>query len=145
MLFCICPLLTALALMIATSGSPAFAQDLIVEKKTFELPSYDTVAGASIKNVRVGWEAAGTLNADKSNAVLITHFFSGTSHAFGKYSASDANAGYWDGIIGPGKPVDTSKYYVISSDTLVNFNAKARNVVTTGPRASIRIQASPMA
>jgi homoserine O-acetyltransferase/O-succinyltransferase len=133
MLVCICSLLTALALMTATLDSPAFAQDLIVEKKTFELPRYETVEGDTIKNVRIGWEAAGTLNGDKSNAVLITHFFSGTSHAFGKYSASDAGAGYWDGIIGPGKPIDTSKYYVISSDTLVNFNAKAPNVVTTGP------------
>jgi homoserine O-acetyltransferase len=133
MLVCICSLLTALALMTATLDSPAFAQDLIVEKKTFELPRYETVAGDTIKNVRIGWEAAGTLNGDKSNAVLITHFFSGSSHAFGKYSASDAGAGYWDGIIGPGKPIDTSKYYVISSDTLVNFNAKAPNVVTTGP------------
>jgi hypothetical protein len=60
----------------------AFAQtgELIVEKKTFELPSYTTVAGATIKNVKIGWESAGTLNADKSNAILVTHFFSGTSH-----------------------------------------------------------------
>jgi homoserine O-acetyltransferase/O-succinyltransferase len=133
MLVCICSLLTALALMTATLDSPAFAQDLIVEKKTFELPRYETVAGDTIKNVRIGWEAAGTLNGDKSNAVLITHFFSGSSHAFCKYAASDSAAGYWDAIIGPGKPIDTSKYYVISSDTLVNFNAKAPHVVTTGP------------
>ena len=133
MLICICSLLTALVLMTATLDSPAFAQDLLVEKKTFELPRYETVAGDTIKNVRIGWEAAGTLNGDKSNAVLIAHFFSGSSHAFGKYAASDSAAGYWDAIIGPGKPIDTSKYYVISSDTLVNFNAKAPNVVTTGP------------
>jgi homoserine O-acetyltransferase len=107
--------------------------DLIIEKKTFELPSYTTVAGATIKNVKIGWEAAGTLNADKSNAILITHFFSGTSHAFGKYAASDKTAGYWDAIIGPGKAVDTNKYYVLSSDTLVNLNVNAPNVVTTGP------------
>jgi homoserine O-acetyltransferase len=83
--------------------------------------------------VKIGWEAAGTLNADKSNAILITHFFSGTSHAFGKYAASDKTAGYWDAIIGPGKAVDTNKYYVLSSDTLVNLNVNAPNVVTTGP------------
>jgi homoserine O-acetyltransferase len=112
----------------------AFAQgDLIVEKKTFELPSYTTAAGATIKNVKIGWEAAGTLNADKSNAILIAHFFSGTSHAFGKYAASDPAPGYWDAIVGPGKAVDTNKYYVISSDTLVNLNVNAPNVVTTGP------------
>src|SRR6266705_5490630 len=109
------------------------AQDLIVEKKTFALPSYTTVGGATIKHVKIGWEAAGTLNAEKSNAILITHFFSGTSHAFGKYAATDRAAGYWDSIIGPGKAIDTNKYYVISSDTLANLNVHAPNVVTTGP------------
>ncbi len=107
--------------------------ELIVEKKTFELPSYTTVAGATIKNVKIGWESAGTLNADKSNAILITHFFSGTSHAFGKYAPGDAAPGYWDAIIGPGKAIDTNKYFVLSSDTLVNLNVNAPNVVTTGP------------
>ena len=66
--------------------------DLIVEKKTFELPSYTTAAGATIKNVKIGWEAAGTLNADKSNAILITHFFSGTSHAFGTASRTSSTS-----------------------------------------------------
>lgn len=107
--------------------------DLIVEKKTFELPSYTTVAGATIKNVKIGWESAGTLNADKSNAILIAHFFSGTSHAFGKYKKEDKTAGYWDYLVGPGKAIDTNKYYVLSSDTLVNLNVNAPNVVTTGP------------
>ena len=114
---------------------PAFAQSpaLIVEKKTFDMPAYTTVAGGTIKNVKIGWQSAGTLNADKSNAILIAHFFSGTSHAFGKYAESDAAPGYWDAIIGPGKAVDTNKYFVISSDTLVNLNVKAPRVVTTGP------------
>jgi len=123
------------AAFVALGSSLALTQssDLIVEKKTFEMPSYTTAAGETIKGVKVGWEAAGTLNADKSNAILITHFFSGTSHAFGKYKADDKVAGYWDGIIGPGKLIDTNKYYVISSDTLVNLNVNAPNVVTTGP------------
>jgi len=125
---------TAVAVLaLALLGATAQAADLIVEKKTFALPSYDTVGGGTIKNVKIGWEAAGTLNADKSNAILITHFFSGTSHAFGKYAPGDAAAGYWDAIIGPGKAIDTDKYYVLSSDTLVNLNANAPNVVTTGP------------
>ena len=122
-----------LALAAAPVAASAQSGDLIVEKKTFELPSYTTVAGETIKNVKIGWEAAGTLNADKSNAILITHFYSGTSHAFGKYAASDALPGYWDAIIGPGKAIDTNKYYVLSSDTLVNLNANMPNVVTTGP------------
>jgi len=123
------------ALVLAAVPVAAFAQsgELIVEKKTFELPSYTTVAGEIIKSVKVGWEAAGTLNADKSNAILITHFYSGTSHAFGKYAPGDNAPGYWDAIIGPGKAVDTNKYFVLSSDTLVNLNANMPNVVTTGP------------
>jgi homoserine O-acetyltransferase len=107
--------------------------DLIVQKQTFSMPSYTTVAGSTIKDVKIGWEAAGTLNADKSNAILITHFFTATSHAFGKYSKDDKAAGYWDYLVGPGKIVDTNKYYVLSSDTLVNVNVNAPNVITTGP------------
>jgi homoserine O-acetyltransferase/O-succinyltransferase len=114
-------------------SSSALAQSLIVEKKTFALPRYTTAGGATIKDVKIGWEAAGTLNADKSNAILITHFFSGTSHAFGKYAESDKAAGYWDYMVGPGKLIDTNKYYVLSSDTLVNLSAGQPNVVTTGP------------
>lgn len=125
----------AVCLLIALAPVAAQAQtgDLLVEKKTFALPAYTTVAGQTIKNVKIGWEAAGTLNADKSNAILITHFFSGNSHAFGKYAASDKAAGYWDAIVGPGKAIDTNKYYVVSSDTLVNLSAKDPNVITTGP------------
>src|SRR5437764_11722113 len=112
--------ITLVAAFLAMVPAATFAQgaDLIVEKKTFELESYTTVAGEIINKVKVGWEAAGTLNADKSNAILITHFFSATSHAFGKYAASDTTPGYWSAIIGPGKAIDTNKYYVLSSDTL---------------------------
>jgi homoserine O-acetyltransferase len=124
-----------LFLLAALWFAPAHAQqnDLIVEKKVFELPSYTTVGGATIKNVRVGWEAYGQPNADKSNIILVTHFYSGTSHAAGKYTPGDKAPGYWDSIIGPGKAIDTNKYYVISSDTLVNLNVNTPNVVTTGP------------
>jgi homoserine O-acetyltransferase len=123
----------ALLVLALPLGAMAQTADLIVRKQTFEMPSYTTAGGQTIRNVKIGWEAAGTLNADKSNAILITHFFSGTGHAFGKYAAGDAAPGYWDAIIGPGKAIDTNKYYVLSSDTLVNLNAKAPNVVTTGP------------
>jgi homoserine O-acetyltransferase/O-succinyltransferase len=123
-----------LALAAGLAATPALAQaDLITEKKTFELPSYTTVGGGTIRNVRIGWESYGTLNPDRSNAVLITHFYSGTSHAAGKYKADEKTAGYWDSIIGPGKAIDTNKYFVLSSDTLVNLNANMPGVVTTGP------------
>jgi homoserine O-acetyltransferase len=111
----------------------AAAPQLIVEKKVFEMPALTTLGGRTIRQVRVGWQSAGTLNAEKSNAILITHFFSGTSHAFGRYKAEDAAAGYWDAIIGPGKAIDTNRWFVLSSDTLVNLNTGSPSVTTTGP------------
>ncbi|QEL21894.1 homoserine O-acetyltransferase [Bosea sp. F3-2] len=122
-----------LALAGWVAAGMADAQDLMTEKKVFELPSFTTQSGRTLKQVRVGWESYGTLNADKSNAVLICHFFSGNSHAAGKYAASDAAPGYWDAIIGPGKAIDTDKYFVISSDTLVNLNTGDPKTTTTGP------------
>ncbi|MEP9377659.1 homoserine O-acetyltransferase [Aquabacter sp. CN5-332] len=126
-------LLATLGLVLLLAATPAAALDALVQKQTFVLPSYTTVGGATLRNVKIGWEAYGTLNADKSNVILIAHYFSGTSHAAGKYKETDAAPGYWDAIIGPGKPLDTDKYYILSSDTLVNLNANDPNVVTTGP------------
>ena len=63
--------------------------DLFVEKKAFELQSFITLGCATIKQVRVGWESYCELNAAKDNAVLVTHFFIGNSHAAGKYRPDD--------------------------------------------------------
>ncbi len=99
----------------------------------FTLPTYTTVGGKTIKDVKVGYETYGKLNAAGDNAIFVPHFFSGTSHAAGKYAPGDAAPGYWDPIIGAGRPIDTDKYFVISADTLSNLNTKDPNVVTTGP------------
>jgi homoserine O-acetyltransferase len=123
----------ALAAAALCAATFAFAFDGIVEKKTFTLPSYTTVGGKVLKNVAVGYETYGTLNAAGDNAIFVAHFFTGTSHAAGKYAATDAAPGYWDPIIGSGRPLDTDKYFVISADTLVNPNVKDPKVVTTGP------------
>jgi homoserine O-acetyltransferase len=117
----------------------ASAYDGPVEKKVFTLPSYTTVGGRSMRDVRVGSETYGKLNAAGDNAIFVPHFFSGTSHAAGKYKTTDAAAGYWDPIIGAGRPIDTDKYFVISADTLANLNTKDPNVTTTGP-ASVDAQ-----
>lgn len=110
-----------------------YAETMMVEKQTFNIKAFSTFNGKVIKDVNVGWESYGKLNADKSNAILIAHYFTGSSHAAGKYSASDPKAGYWDAIIGPGKAIDTNKYFVLSVDTLVNAAVHDSNVVTTGP------------
>lgn len=126
--------LAALSLATLIATSLARADDaMLVEKRTFALPEFTTAARATIRDVKVGWESYGTLNADKSNAILITHFFSGTSHAAGRYAAADPAPGYWDALIGPGKAIDTNKWFVLASDTLVNLSPGDPKVVTTGP------------
>lgn len=112
---------------------PATAYEPIVEKRVFEIESYTTRGGETIPNVKLGWEAYGELNEAKDNVILITHYFTGNSHAAGRYSADDEQPGYWDAIIGAGKPIDTDEYYVVSVDTLVNMNVHDPHVVTTGP------------
>ncbi|WP_348729074.1 homoserine O-acetyltransferase [Rheinheimera texasensis] len=127
--------LSSLVLGLLCAAASQAAELPLVQKQRFELPTFITQNGAQLKQVQVGWEAYGKLNTDKSNVILITHYFSGTSHAAGRYQATDAAPGYWDAIIGPGKAIDTNQFYVVSVDTLVNANANANDphVITTGP------------
>lgn len=123
-------MLACAALLVA---AVATAYDGPVEKKVFTLPNFTTQGGAALKEVKVGFETYGKLNAAGDNAIFIPHFFSGNSHAAGKYKPTDAAAGYWDPIIGAGRPIDTDKYFVISADSLANLNTKDPNTTTTGP------------
>jgi len=105
----------------------------IVAKRIFAMPSYATVGGTTLRDVRVGWEAYGQLNATRDNVIIVPHFITGNSHAAGRYKADDTAPGYWDPIIGPDKPVDTNRFYVVSVDSLANLNTKDPNTTTTGP------------
>ncbi len=71
------------------------------------LPAYDIV-----------YETYGELNASRSNAILICHALSGTHHAAGLHSDSDRKPGWWDHCIGPGKPIDTELFHVVSLNNL---------------------------
>jgi pimeloyl-ACP methyl ester carboxylesterase len=116
------------------AGGPRSAYAGLVEKQVFELGTpYVTVGGGTIKQVRVGYETIGHLNAAGDNAILVPHYFSGTSHFAGRYRPSDALPGYWDLIVGPGKPLDTDRYFLIGVDSLANVNALDGTTVTTGP------------
>jgi len=64
------------------------------------------------------YETYGTLNADKSNAVLICHALSGNHHVAGKHTETDKYPGWWDNLIGPGRPLDTNKFFVIGLNNL---------------------------
>jgi homoserine O-acetyltransferase len=127
-------LIAALAVFQICAGVQAQDRSVrIVEKKTFAMPSYTTVGGATIPDVKIGWESYGRLNAARDNVVIVPHFFSGNSNAAGRYRADQPAPGYWDAIIGPGKAIDTDKYFVVSADSLVNLNTRDGVTVTTGP------------
>ena len=75
-------------------------------------------SGASIHDYSLSYETYGELNADKSNAVLICHALNASHHVAGVYADQPHNVGWWDNMIGPGKPVDTSQFFVIGVNNL---------------------------
>ena len=75
-------------------------------------------SGGALAQYDLVYETYGTLNADKSNAVLICHALSGNHHVAGIYSENDKYPGWWDNFIGPGKALDTNKFFVIGLNNL---------------------------
>lgn len=83
--------------------------------------------GHSFGPITIRYETYGTLNAHRSNAILVVHAFSGDAHAAGRHDPGDREEGWWDAMIGPGKGLDTSRYFVICSNVLGGCQG------TTGP------------
>ena len=87
------------------------------KKAKFRQPLY-LESGRIIEPWEIVYETYGELNEKKDNVILITHALSGSHHCAGKYSESDKKAGWWDDLIGDGKGVDTSKFFVISTNVI---------------------------
>ncbi len=89
-----------------------------IETKTvqFTAPLY-LESGRILEPYSICYETYGVLNADKSNVILICHALSGSHHAAGVYEG-ERKAGWWDGLIGEGKAIDTQKYFVISTNVI---------------------------
>ena len=75
-------------------------------------------SGAQIRDYALSFETYGRLNADKSNAVLICHALNASHHVAGVYAGQDKSEGWWDNMIGPGKPLDTDNFFVIGVNNL---------------------------
>ncbi len=92
---------------------------LIAEPQSmlFEAP-LPLQSGASIRGYSLSYETYGTLNADKSNAVLICHALNASHHVAGVYADQPNNLGWWDNMIGPGKSLDTNRFFVIGVNNL---------------------------
>jgi homoserine O-acetyltransferase len=92
--------------MIATPQAMHFEQALQLQ------------SGASVRDYTLAYETYGTLNADRSNAVLVCHALNASHHVAGVYEGQDKSEGWWDNMIGPGKPVDTNHFFVIGVNNL---------------------------
>jgi len=92
--------------LIATPQSQHFAQALHLQ------------SGATLRDYSLSYETYGTLNADRSNAVLICHALNASHHVAGVYEGQANSEGWWDNMIGPGKPVDTNRFFVIGVNNL---------------------------
>ncbi|MFA9276668.1 MAG: homoserine O-acetyltransferase [Rhodoluna sp.] len=93
-------------MLIATPQSMSFDAALLLQ------------SGASIHGYSLSYETYGTLNADKSNAVLVCHALNASHHVAGAYAGQTNSEGWWDNMIGPGKSVDTNQFFVIGVNNL---------------------------
>ncbi len=87
-------------------------------------------SGKVLSPVTVRYETYGTLNPRGTNAILLLHAFSGDAHAAGRHRPDQAQPGWWDAMVGPGKPLDTNKYFIICSNVLGGCQG------TTGPSST---------
>ncbi len=89
-------------------------------------------SGKVLKRFELMVETYGELNADRSNAILVCHALSGDHHAAGYHSADDQKPGWWETCIGPGKPIDTNRFFVVSLNNLGGC-AGSTGPVSTNP------------
>ena len=85
--------------------------------------------GRKLLDVNLRYECVGELAPDGGNAVLILHALSGDAHVCGRHTPEDRKPGWWDDMVGPGKPIDTNRYFVICSNVLGSCAG------STGPRS----------
>jgi homoserine O-acetyltransferase len=74
--------------------------------------------GRALDSFDLAYETYGTLNADRSNAVLVCHALNASHHVAGWYEGDEGNVGWWDNMVGPGKPLDTDRFFVVGVNNL---------------------------
>ncbi len=86
----------------------------LVTPKDFRCPDpFQFESGRSIPEFTLRYETYGQLNAERSNVILVAHALTGDHHSSGVHSLRDRKPGWWNNLIGPGKPIDTSRYFVL--------------------------------
>lgn len=108
---------------------PADSVGLVVPQTLHVREPLKLASGISLDEFELVYETYGELNAARSNAVLICHALSGHHHAAGYHSLDDKRPGWWDAYIGPGKPIDTNKFFVVALNNLGGCHG------STGPKS----------
>ena len=103
-----------------------------IRKHGLTIRDFEFMCGETL-DIEISYECYGSLNEAADNAILVCHFWTGTSHAAGKYEPGDPLPGWWDDLIGPGNPIDTNEFFVVCTDTLSNVQANDPRVTSTGP------------
>jgi len=106
---------------------PADSVGLVTPQKMVHSDPIDLDCGRSLPSFEMVYETYGQLSAQKDNAILICHALSGDHHAAGYHSMEDRKPGWWETCIGPGKPIDTNKFFVVCPNNLGGCKG------TTGP------------
>ena len=102
---------------------------IVVPQRFQAADDFPLQCGEALHGIEMVYETYGALNAAGSNAVLICHALSGSHHAAGYHAETDAKPGWWDACIGPGKAVDTNRFFVVSPNNLGGCHG------STGPGA----------
>jgi len=101
--------------------------DDVGERKFASVGRVELDLGGSLPEVTVAYQTWGQLNADRTNAVLVLHALTGDAHVTGEAGPGHISSGWWSEIVGPGKAIDTDKWFVIASNVLGGCQG------TTGP------------
>ena len=109
---------------------PADSVGLVTPQKLVHDAPIDLDCGRSLPGFEMVYETYGQLNTRKDNAILICHALSGDHHAAGYHSMEDRKPGWWDTCIGPGKPIDTNRFFVVAPNNLGGCKG------TTGPMST---------
>ena len=94
---------------------PGSVGAVVAQKARFTEP-LKLKGGAVLPQFEIAYETYGELNAARSNAVLVCHALNASHHVAGYYAADPANVGWWDNLVGPGKPLDTRRFFVIGNN-----------------------------
>jgi homoserine O-acetyltransferase len=105
-------------------GDPAGGRHFV------ELGAVELERGGVLPGVRVAYETWGELNAARDNAILVEHALTGDSHVVGEAGPGHPTPGWWDGLIGPGRPLDTTQFFVVAANVLGGCQG------TTGPASA---------